>query len=142
MKVFHGSSSLPDKSIPKGSKSNGAFFTPQKEFSKIFGRKIFIYELDESCILDLRKEDHLEKVRKHKMFKLIELEEKTGLPFAFNHVVSIESLETVKFISESLGFSGAFFYEMPNALGIEIWDTSCLSYLSTEDNLDFDELNR
>lgn len=141
MLVYHASSTLPVKTIPKGSPYNGVFVTPQKEFSQIFGSTIHVFEIDESTILNLKNESHLLKAKKHPLFHTIEIHESTGLPFAFNHVTTNESLENMRQMAKELGFSSAWFYETAHAQSIEVWDTTTLIFVSSEDNDRFDELS-
>ena len=141
MLVYHGSSTLPIKTIPKGSPYNGVFVTPQKEFSQIFGSVIHIFEIDESSILNLKNESHLLKVKSHPLFKTIEIHESTGLPFAFNHITTNESLENMRKIATDLGFYAAWFYETALAQSIEVWDTATMTFVGSEENDRFDELN-
>ena len=144
MRVYHGSSTLPERKIPKAGPDNGVFVTPQEEFAKIFGRTIHCYELDESLILDLRKEKHRDKIKNSNfihLLNLIEISEDSRLPQAFNHVVAIASLEATRDLALALGFLGAYFSETYNYVGIEIWDPNCLIWISTSDNPDFDSKN-
>ena len=143
MIVYHGSTTLPDKTIPRGSVSNGVFLTPIKEFAAIFGRTIHSFEVSEHLILDLRQEKVLAQIKNknlNSLLNLIDLSE-SGLPFAFNHVTELSSLEAVRDLALALGYAGAYFYETPNANSIEIWNPSCLTWIRSEPNPDFDRLN-
>lgn len=143
MIVYHGSTTLPNKTIPKGSASNGVFLTPKKEFAAIFGRTIHSFEISEGVILDLRDEKVLDQIKDKKLTSLLKLVDfsEAGLPFAFNHVTEISSLEAVRDLALALGYSGAYFYETPNANSIEVWETSCLTWIRSEPNPDFDRFN-
>lgn len=144
MNVYHGSSTLNDGSIPSAGPKNGAFFSLNIEFAKIFGRRIHQFQIDDSLILDFRNNKHIKLIHDKqlvKIYKKVELAESSGLPYAFNHVVEIASLESVKELALALGFSGAYFHETNKFIGVEIWDTSCLCWVQSEDNPDFDALN-
>jgi hypothetical protein len=142
--IYHGSSTLADAEIPRGSPPGGAFFTPDVELAKIFGRRIHCFEISGGVILDFRRADHLE-LAADPIFKTlldkIELSDCSGLPLAFNHAVSVESLAAVGELALKLGFSGAYFHETSKHTGIEIWDTSVLRWVKSEPNADFDSLN-
>ena len=143
MKLYHGSSSLPDNTLPKGGESNGVFLTPNKEFSQIFGRRIHTFELEEEVILDLRLESVKNLIIDKKLTSLLNKIDfhENGLPFAFNHVTSIESLESTKLLALKLGYKAALFFETNKALSIELWDPTLLIWISSEDNPNFDDLN-
>ena len=141
MIVYHGSSTLKNGQVPDGDADSGAFFSLHKEFAKQFGETIHHFEISGSVILDLRDCEHLSLIEEsnhlREVLQRVQVDKKTRLPIAFNHSIDLGSLESVKLLTISLGFIGAYFYETNGSISVEVYDPSRLTWVKSEDNHNF-----
>lgn len=105
MIVYHGTDTLKSGQIPTPNMpDNGSFFSLTKEYATQFGSQVFAYEIDESLVLDLRKQSHKKMVKDKfsKDWSVLELNEANGLPWSFNDAKEVDSIDKIKEIALSL----------------------------------------
>lgn len=137
MRLFHGSDTLK-----KGKKPdpyfgephfNGAFFALTKDFAKEFGDTVHEFEIDDSCIFDLRLASHREMLHgklESKIIKLLDGQLVNGLYKATAKDSDDDLRDVAKDKVRSLGFGGWLICESEwsgKPVAVEIWETSLIT---------------